>query len=1020
MPLTYQPVDIPLARGYDSRSDAKVMEPTRLTDLRNGVLDKPGAVRKREGYAQLTQDIVNSSSTTSTTTYGIFTHGKSVLQATPTRLYQYAAGAQSWVSRGIFFGGSVKDIVEVANTRTYMSSLPGSIKIPADTAVVSSYRVTAWYINEFSTQRGLWYQVTDTHNGTVILGPTKKTEVTASSSTATVRVFAMSTSKVLIVYPNVDDGTVECFTLDCSSLANLETSAAAAVTASSSTSYGATTPFDACYMGTEALATSIAFVHPVTGSSPQALRVGYFDDDGVFGNTGTVRAGAARVTSPVAIFANESGTAATVLFCADSSSRLAFSMIDASAAETANGNVNNSDVTYYACTGIWSGDSSWTALWQGNTNTATAAEAFELRTAVHDSSGTQTTSPATKRYNSFLVGGLFAAGSGSFYLACPNPAGAVGLDSDGSEYSILLVDLSDNKPIGCVARGTAFGARGSALIRPTGDEQGNAFVRFAACDNAGAIHVYEMGYSSETDFLYKTYHGSNVGGALYLGGVMTWEFDGSALYENGFLHTPGMNDTDLADASNAFIATSTTGALTQLQSYRYRVYYEYTDHLNRRVQSAFPYEFGVTLESSNDDVTLTIPTLQWTRREGSGVRIAVYRTAGTDLETFYRVDSVRNNPDAATVTVLDLISDAALLDNELDYQSAGELDNLPFPPTYAMAAAQDRLFGVSAEKPNRVIYSKPLDGDGSVEFNDALYIEFPETIVALATYGSAVYAFAEETVYMFSGEGPDGTGTQGSFSAPIVLARNLGVENPKAVCETPVGVLFVGDQGAWVAGADGVRPAGDVLSKEDSAAIPQRTIRAIHVLPDTHRVRIVASDLTGTQVIDWDYEFREWSRHVLANTSQFIGATVANGKYYIGVSDGKVLQFTSRTDTATFTDSGTAVNMLLKTAWIRPSGSAIANNRATHGYLLGKDMGHGHSVTVEVAYDYDETFTTVGTFAATGFPQIRFRLPRISFRAIMFRITEVADDSPGEGIELSALGLELAMEGTTGGRLLDT
>jgi hypothetical protein len=207
----------------------------------------------------------------------------------------------------------------------------------------------------------------------------------------------------------------------------------------------------------------------------------------------------------------------------------------------------------------------------------------------------------------------------------------------------------------------------------------------------------------------------------------------------------------------------------------------------------------------------------------------------------------------------------------------------------------------------------------------------------------------------------------------------------------------------------------------------------VHVFPDSNRVRLITNGSTNNDsvIFDWDYEFNAWSRQVLTadgDGANLRSATLANGKYYIADSSLGILEFVSRIDSDgsasyfqdDFDDSDYAINMQLKTAWIRPTGSTLVNQRATHGYLLGKDMGSGHSVTVEVAFDYDETFTTVGTFAATSFPQIRFRMPRLSWRAIMFRITEVADGSPGEGIELNALGLELATEGTTGGRLLDS
>jgi hypothetical protein len=1022
MPLQYQPIDIPLARGFNSRSDAKTADPVHLTQLENGTLDKPGAVTKRSGFTTVTATAFGSlTDGAARGGGGLHRHRGSLVNTGAESLYSFSATADRWVNRGRYYGWAVNSQVVVPSSVTYQSSLPSSVEVPCASASVNSFVVTAWYQNSYSTQRGVWYQITDAVTGAVLVPPTRKTSVTASATTA-VRVIAIS-SKVLIVYPNIDNGKVECFTLDLTSISSLTTSLAAAITASAHTDFGTGNYFDACLCGS-----TVAYTHPVTGAAPQALRVGFISSAGTFGNTAALRAGAVRNTKPVAIFSDSTGTNTTALFCVDASGRLGFTTFGADAAEDANGNVNDTDVTYYQCAGYWKGgDANWVAIWQGNTNTATAAAAFQIRTATHNSAGVQTGAAATKRYNSYLVGAPFRFDSSDtndvFYLACPNPAGALAVTSDSSEHSIILVYIEESetttshKPVGCVMRGTGVGAR-TFCIKPISST--GPVCRFSASDVQGSIVYYEIGRSGGGDPQLKRRNNldANVQDCLYLSGAMTWQFDGIDIAENGFLHTPGMTG-----GSTSYVTQGTTGSLDQGGTYRYRIYYEYTDYLNRRAQSGFPYEFEVTLTSTNDDITITIPTLQWTRRPADGVRIAVYRTENNG-EVFYRVDSVRNDPSAATVTVLDILADVNLTDNEIDYQSTGELDNVPFPPVRALAAVQDRLFGISAENPTRVVYSKPLDGDGAVEFNEALYLEFTEKLNAIATWGNTVYVFADSVVYAFSGEGPDVTGSAGGYSSPVVVIRNVGCTLPRAVAEIPLGVMFVGDQGVWLIDAGGTpKQIGDVLTRVSTTSVPYLDTVAIHALPDTNRVRILATDSNEVAVLDWDYEFNQWSTvtSTLFDASYPLAAAVVDGVYYIHDSNYDVQEFLSRVDSGVvFTDDSDAVAMILKTAWIRPTGSTIANQRATHGYLLGKDMGSGHSVKVEVAYDYDETFTTVGTFAATSFPQIRFRMPRLSWRAIMFRITEVADGTPGEGIELSALGLELAMEGTTGGRLLDT
>jgi hypothetical protein len=993
------------------------MDPVHLTQLKNATLDRPGALRKREGYTSLGTDVISSSSALSAV--AVTSHRDSLVAVDASGLYQYAPTTAQWANRGTYYYSGVRSSVEASSATTFRSSLPtGTAEIPAAGAALNNIRVTAWTISDYSTQRGVWYKITDVASGTVIAGPTRKTTISASQLVPVCVIPQYSSGYILVVYPNPDNGKVECFPINT---ASVEASLSTSVTTSTSTSFG-TASFDAESLGLTG--TGVVYVHPT--SSGNDLQVGFIGATGTFGTEATITSVTVRAAKPVSVFTNSAGTLCTALYCIDSTGRLGFTMFGTDAVEDTNGIINDSDVTYYQCTGYWSSSTRWHAIWQGNTNTATAAAAFQIRTATYDNTGASVTAAATQRYNTALVGAPGKAGSMTSYLVCPEPARAVATASDPVEYSLILADATDHKPNGCVMRGTAFGAR-TYLIKNYDQSHGNSSrVELAACDYSGAVHYYEVGQTGTTDELFRRSlnNNANVQGNLYLNGAMTWTFDGHSVVESGFLHTPGMTG-----ATSAYVTQATAGSLTQTQDYRYRVYYEYTDHLNRRAQSGFAYEFEVTLTGANDEIQLTIPTLQWTRREGDGVRIAVYRTSSTlntdgvtrdvDLTTFYRVDSVRNNPAAASVTVVDTISDDALLDNELDYQSSGELDNVPFPPCFALTAAQDRLFAIKAEDSTRVVFSKPLDGDGTVEFNEALEVPFSEPLRALAAFGSTIYAFSETTTYAFSGEGPDATGTAGSFSTPVIVARNVGVSNPQSVGETPLGILAVNDNGVWMIGEGGAKSIGDVLTRDSSTSIPFQSVRGIHNLPDSSRVRIIGRAYSGgTSVcLDWDYEFNQWVEQSFAETT-VRGAVVVGGAYYLAGSS-LVHRFYSRVDGAGFTDNGTAVAMVLKTAWIRPTGSTLANNRATHGYLLGKDIGSGHSVTVEVAYDYDETFTTVGTFAATNFPQIRFRMPRLSWRAIMFRITEVPDGSPGEGIELSALGLELAMEGTTGGRLLD-
>lgn len=997
MPLDYTPVDIPLARGIDNRSDSKVMEPTSLADLKNAVFDKRGALVKREGLTALTADVI-SSATNISAGHGVYSLGDSLLMADGNSLYQYSTTEGSWKNHGTYIGWQTEEAYAVPNTGGYASAL-----VPCNLAEANSIRVTAYYKAYPSADAGVYYQIEDTSDGTLLLEPTQL--LATSTGTPVFVVNPAGSNNILVIYRKASNTTLQVFKVDTT---DVETSIAGSAVESASTDF--TQYFDVALSGSQ-----LVYAAATTGAAPQNLRVGFIAAAGTFGSTASLRSGAVKNSSQVAVFTNSDGTSHVALFKDNATTKLSYSMFDGSLTESATNLVEDTAVSdAYKVTGIWAADDSeWTALW---------ANAYTVRTAVHNSSGTQTTAPATKLFATQLLGKLFRVNSAVFYLVTPVQRLAIanGVDSN-TNLSLLCMALSDHKPVGAQLRAQAAYQMQWGLIAPQSYSSSNTvWVQYAAPTNDGQIKRVKYDLSTaDATFAYGAYNGVQFGNALYLSGPMTWEFDGSELRENGFLVFPSMQDTG---GYSFLTASNGAGSLTVSSTYKYRIYYEYYDYRGRRAQSAFPFELSVDLGATDDTVDIVVPTLQWTRRDAGAVNIAVYRTLANGT-TFYRVDEAPNVTSAVSITIVDTLADSSLADNELDYQSAGELDNLPFPAVTAFAASQERLFGVEASDPRKVVYSKLPDGDGALEWNDGLYLEFPENIAAISTVGGVLQAFSPNTCYSVAGDGPDNTGSSGAFSPPLQTATNLGAANARAVGQTPLGTVFASARGVWLLDVQGTpKFIGDGLSHW-SGELSDQVFTSILPVPGTSRIRLIAHQSSSNRVLDWDYEFNIWTTHTFPATA-YIGATSIGNRYYCVLSSTGVVNYQdSRVDngsSAAFTDNGTGIAIVAKVGWIRPTGSTHANSRATHGYLLGEDLGHGHSVTVEVAYDYDETFTTVGTFAATDFPHIRFRLPRLSFRAIMFKITEVPDGSPGEGIELSALGLELATEGTTGGRLLDS
>ncbi len=1001
-PFQYVPVDIPLARGLDNRSDAKVMEPTHLVDLRNAVFDKRGCLTKRQGFASLTLDVLGSSTNISEGK-ALFRQGKSLLKAAHSKLYQYSTADTVWIDRGAYVGWETSEDPVLGNTGDFAGTSPRTTM-----AEINGVRVTAWKQSYPTGTAGIYYMVEDSTTNTVVKAPTL---LSSTTGTGVWVINPSGSNNILVFYVTSADSKLSCFKIDTTAL---ETSLTSPTITQSSTADFSTTSstIDIARSGSQVV---FAAINTPVDSTPFDLRVGFVSAAGVFGNTAAIRAEDV-LAGAVAVFANSTGSSNVALFKGNTGSRLAYTMFNASATETAQGNVNDSAVGYVACSGIWaSDDSTWTAVWQGNTNSGTSADNFLIRTATHNSAGVQTVVPATKLRCTTLAGRPFRFQSAEYYHVVPTQSYAINnvIDNDVA-LNLLCMAMTDHKPVGLQLRAQMYYMpAGHTLIQPqVYESSGENWVQFSAPTNNGRIKRVKYAASvSETKLSYGAYSRANLGERAYLGGPMTWEFDGVELRENGFCVFPSM-------ASSAdWVTQGTSGSLTQLATYRYRIYYEYDDYFGNRVQSAFPFDFEVTLTGSNDDVSIVVPTLHWTRRAAANVQIAVYRTEAFGA-IFYRIDEVANDTTANSVTVQDTLSDANLRNNELDYQTQGELDNLPFPACVAMCAGQERVFGIDGSDRKHVVFSKLRDGDGGLEWNDGLYIEFPEELTALGVLGNQVYGFSKSAVYAVSGEGPDNTGTVGAFSAPAKITHNLGCYNQRALGETPLGLVFVGDRGIWLVSGEGVRYISDNLSNDSAHGddLVGQPFASIVCIPGSSRVRFSPYFYSSSgRHLEWDYEFNQWSTHVYPHHDVADAVSVEGYYYHLRGSTGVAYKHSS----LTYTDDGTAITMYLETAHIRPSGSAIANSKATHGYLLGNDIEDGHSLTIQVARD-NEDWVTVDTPACSEFPLIRFRLPFVSFKTIRFKITEVADGSPGEGCEIAALGLELGVEGTAGGRLVTT
>jgi hypothetical protein len=410
---------------------------------------------------------------------------------------------------------------------------------------------------------------------------------------------------------------------------------------------------------------------------------------------------------------------------------------------------------------------------------------------------------------------------------------------------------------------------------------------------------------------------NKAGGAAYIPGAITWQYDGFNPVEASFMMYPEM-DIDFGATAHPDVTVSQPGGQAiPAGTYGYKVYYEWHNKAGELIRSsAIPFSVLVSVTSK---VTLTIPTLAHTQKFGlrGDVSIGVFRTSATGT-VYHRCSGIDpsvttgdnpyvfNDTDVDSVSFVDNMTDTTLLDNEIDPQTGGILDNVSFPASTVMVEAKRRLFFAGGSiKSNRVFYSK-LRSDGvPVEFNDALSIELPDrggAVTALTELRDNLIVFKKSQIYAVSGDGPNNAGF-GDFQEPVLISSDVGCKDVRSVVITPDGVMFQSDKGIYLLSKDfSVAYIGAEVEAFNSL-----TITSAELVPDQNIVMFLSSD--GSTLV-YDYIFRQWSTFT---NHQGVSGTLWNGKYTYIDSNGNVF----RQNSDKYTDGNTAYKLRLKTGPIR-------------------------------------------------------------------------------------------------------
>ena len=425
-------------------------------------------------------------------------------------------------------------------------------------------------------------------------------------------------------------------------------------------------------------------------------------------------------------------------------------------------------------------------------------------------------------------------------------------------------------------------------------------------------------------------------------------YDGNVLVEQGFNYPP--NTVVVAQG------TGSTGPFESTKTYNYVAVYSWTDIQGNVFKSAVSPQASVTCTADVTSVSVNIPPLDLTQK--SDVYVELYRTEGNGTVFYKTMGDDTNDLDQTSKPIvnttdgvdyllfIDKTSDAKLIANELIYTEGGEVENVSPPSNSLIATFKNRLFLAGLENKLELKYSKIVEENTGIGFNDTFRIVMSGLggdITALKGMDDKLIIFKRNAIFFLSGDGPNNIGEQNTFIEPQLVSSDIGCVEANSVVLTPQGLFFKSNKGIYILERSLVlKYIGFPVDDFNNLNITKADIFA-----KDNEVRFLTSD--GVCLV-YNYFRGFWS---LYSNHRGVSSVVVGDDYYyvhVGPEGNKLYKQSSE-----FDDAGVPVNMSVETGWINPAGPQSAL-RIYRMLLLG-DYFSPHRLKVSVCYNYDDTYS---------------------------------------------------------------
>ncbi len=456
------------------------------------------------------------------------------------------------------------------------------------------------------------------------------------------------------------------------------------------------------------------------------------------------------------------------------------------------------------------------------------------------------------------------------------------------------------------------------------------------------------------------------------------EVNGGLYITGGILNewVAGLNDNgQLFPIIVTLAGSNSTGTLAN-GVYQYRAVMIWEDEKKNTHRSIVSGPAQTTLAGANDTITATVYAAKTLRRNSNLItnpRIELYRTEAGPGELFYLVGSGAVATTTDTVTIVDLLPDASIIDEPLLYTqgetgaTSGILDQAPARPSSFVAGTKRRLILGSAgtsyqwsqisfpETPQW--FAEPgVSGDAAQAYFDDVE---GGRITGVAALDEVVFVGTAERLYVTGGTGPNLAGT-GEFSPPTELPADTGFFNALSILETSEGLWFLGSLNTFYLLARGTP------TPELSRAVQDRLVSPVVGCGYDHTDNVATWAMAGASaaasaLIVRQLDTKQW----FGDTLPFIPIALHGhrGQLYAIASDGVVWQ---QSDTAygDGASGATVVALRVATGQIGPFEMA-GWGRLAVVELLGEFQAAA-AILAEISYDDGLSWTPLGTHTVTG------------------------------------------------------